>query len=145
MKSTTFGSMIAAALLLAGTMAACRNNSPTTVPEHTHGTAPAHSHEMQELGPYRVTGQELYAGKKLPPTVDEDRLVRVEVSSDKTTWFSAPFSIYFTDVRVTAIIDYTIQDSRITVHCRLFNANPCGPARDHHFRIYVSGSEAPSN
>ncbi len=143
MKSTTFGSMIAAALLLTGTVA-CQN-SPTTVPEHTHDTAPAHSHALQELGPYRVTGQELYAGKKLPPTVDEDRLVRVEVSADKRIWFSAPWTIYFTDVSLPALIDYTIEDSRITVYCRFFNANSCGPARDHHFRIYISGAEEPSN
>lgn len=138
--------MIAAALLLAGTMAACRNNSPTTVPEHTHGTAPAHSHELQELGPYRVTGQELSTGKKqLPPTVDEDRLVRVEVSSDKTTWFSAPLLIHFSNVEREALIDYTYKDSRITVHCRFFNSIFCRPEPDFHFRVYVSGSEAPSN
>lgn len=145
MKSTTFGSMIAAVLLGAGTMAACQN-SPTTAPEHTHDTAPPHSHALQELGPYRVTGQELYSEKKLPPTVHEDRLVRVEVSANKTIWFSAPWTIYFTNVNRAALIDYTIEDSRITVHCRLIiNATPCGPDRDHHFRIYVSSAEAPSN
>lgn len=144
MKSTTFGSMIAAVLLGAGTMAACQN-SPTTVPEHTHDTAPPHSHALQELGPYRVTGQELSVGKKLPPTVHEDRLVRVEVSPDKTTWFQPPLTIYFRDIRTPALIDYSLQDSRITVHCRLFTATTCQPASDFHFRIYVSSAEAPSN
>ena len=144
MKSTTFGSMIAAVLLGAGTMAACQN-SPTTVPEHTHGTAPPHSHALQELGPYRVTGQELYAEKKLPPTVHEDRLVRVEVSRDKRIWVSAPWSIYFTNTRVTATIDYSLQDNRITVFCRLYNGALCQPSSDFHFRIYVSSAEAPSN
>lgn len=143
MKSTTFGSMIAAALLLTGTVA-CQN-SPTTVPEHTHDTAPAHSHALQALGPYRVTGQELSVGKKLPPTVDADHLVRVEVSPDKTTWFSAPLSIYFTDIRAAALIDYRLQDRRITVYCRLFNATTCHPSSDFHFRVYLSGAEAPSN
>lgn len=143
MKSTTFGSMIAAALLLTGTVA-CQN-SPTTAPAHTHDTAPAHSHALQALGPYRVTGQELYAGKKLPPTVDEDRLVRVEVSPDKTTWFSAPWSIYFTNTRLAAQIYYSIQDSRITVSCRLLNGAPCQPVPDFHFRVHVSGAKASSN
>lgn len=143
MKSTTFGSMIAAALLLTGTVA-CQN-SPTTVPEHTHDTAPEHTHALQALGPYRVTGQELSVGKKLPPTVDEDRLVRVEVSADKNDWFSAPWSIYFTNTRLAAQIAYSIKDSRITVFCRLSNGTLCQPVPDFHFRVYLSGAEEPSN